>query len=249
MGFLDIIRGWVYKRVLSQSAKHKTFDIIEVRTKELTLTYVNMETDVRIENSFFLPITILSIETDIVNAAGTRVGKMSYREPKRLKGHASEIFTTRSKMSNITAFFHALQHLLSMSVTMRSVGTAKIKFLWWVFEIPVDDTFEVKPSQVKLTEELSEAEKQQRAERRKKEQEEREQRRAERMKPKEKSKKPEGTDLGSPTPVPLEENTMTVSLNEDAILDIPLEITNEPTIQADPDEKKDELQPEDEETK
>ena len=96
-----------------------------------------METDVRIENSFFLPITILSIETDIINAAGTRVGKMSYDQPKRLKGNSSEVFTTRSKMSNITAFFNALSHLLAISVTMRSVGTAKIKFLWMTFAIPV----------------------------------------------------------------------------------------------------------------
>jgi hypothetical protein len=113
----------------------------------------------------------------------------------------------------------------------------------------VDDTFEVKPSQVKLTEELSEAEKQKRAEKRRLEQLEREQRRAERLKEKTKSKKPEGADMESPAPVPIEENTLQVELDVEAIKDIPLEITNEPAIHTAPEEKKDDLQKDDEKTK
>jgi hypothetical protein len=233
MGLGDIIRGWIYKLVLKRSAGRKTFDIIEVRTKELTLTYINMETDVRIQNTFFLPITIESIETDIVNAAGTRVGKMTYNQPRRLKGNSSEVFTTRSKMSNITAFFNALQHLLSMPVSLRSIGTARVKVLWFTINIPVDDTFEVLPTQVRMTEELSEEEKQRRAERRQKEQEEREQRRAEKAKRKESQATKEEPEK---TEAPIEENTLQVELNAEAITDIPLEIVNDTPATPDPEQ-------------
>ena len=52
--------------------------------------------------------------------------------------------------------------MLSTLVTL----TCLIQFLWWTFEVPVDDRFEVKPHQVKMVEPMTEEEKQAKALRR-----------------------------------------------------------------------------------
>lgn len=228
MGLGNFLYKWIHRRVVQFASGNRAFDIIEVRTKELTLTYVNTETDIRIRNDFFLPITILSIETDIINSAGTRVGKMSYCEPKRLKGHSSAVFTTRSKLSNITAFFHALQHLLAMPVSMRSVGTAQIKLLWWTFAIPVDDTFELRSSQVRLTEPVSEEEKKRRTEKR-------EQQKAER----EKRKQEKGDRKQEPTFT--EDNTMSLEIDAQAVEKLPDVVPDSPATEPDKEPSPDQL--------
>jgi hypothetical protein len=91
------------------------------------------------------------------------------------------IFTTQSKMSNITAFFNLLSRLLTLKISIRSVGYAKIKVLWFVVDVPVDDTFEILPSQLKVVEELSEEEKQKLAEEKRIRKEIREQKRLEKL--------------------------------------------------------------------
>lgn len=218
MGLARFLYNWLHRRVLKHASGNRAFDIIEVRTKELTLTYVNTETDIRIRNDFFLPVTILSIETDIFNPGGVRVGKMTYREPKRLKGHSSAVFTTRSRLSNITAFFHALQHLLAMPVKMRSVGTARIKLLWWTFEVPVDDTFELRSNQVKLTEPVSEEEKQRRAAKR-------EERR------KASARKQESAE---PETAAVEDNTLSITIAPEAEAALPEKLPGTPDAEPEP---------------
>lgn len=157
------IKRWIHKIVIKQAQSRPMVDIIEVRTKKIGLTQVETETDIRITNSFFLPIKILSIVTDVYNSSDLVIGKMNYHYPKKIKGNSSEIFTTTTHLSNISAFFQALNHLLSFSVQMRSIGTCIIQFLWWQFEVPVDDRFEVKPNQVKIVEPMTEEEKEAKA--------------------------------------------------------------------------------------
>ncbi|MCB9033277.1 MAG: hypothetical protein H6553_05525 [Chitinophagales bacterium] len=160
------IKRWIHKIVIKKAQSRPMVDIIEVRTKKIGLTQVETETDIRITNSFFLPIKILSIETDVYNSSDLVIGRMNYHYPKKIKGNSTEIFKTTTHLSNISAFFQALNHLLSFSVQMRSVGTCLIQFLWWTFEVPVDDRFEVKPHQVKMVEPMTEEEKQAKALRR-----------------------------------------------------------------------------------
>jgi guanylate kinase len=42
---------------------------------------------------------------------------------------------------------------------MRSVGVARIKILWFIIEIPIDDTFIIHPKKVKIIKDLTEEEK------------------------------------------------------------------------------------------
>ena len=51
--------------ILKKATANKMIDIVEVRTQEIGLTSVRTETDIRIKNSFFLPITILSIKIPV----------------------------------------------------------------------------------------------------------------------------------------------------------------------------------------
>lgn len=150
MKILQYIKKKLAAYILSKSSGKKMIDIVEVRTKEIGLTSVKTETDIKIVNSFFLPITILSIQTDLLNRDGLKVGRMNYVQHQKIKGNSEEILTTNSEISIITSLFQALSTLLAQSIKMQSVGVAKIKFLWWTFDIPIDDYFEIHPSKLKI---------------------------------------------------------------------------------------------------
>ncbi len=155
---IQFIKDKIKAFVVKKATANKMIDIVEVRTKDIGLTQVTTETDIRISNSFFLPISILSIKTDLLNRDGLKVGRMSYDVPRKIKGNSHEVLTTTSQISIITSLFQALSSLLSQHITMQSVGVASIKFLWWTFEIPVNDFFEIHPSKLKIVRELTEEE-------------------------------------------------------------------------------------------
>ena len=110
-----------------------------------------------------MPITILSIETILLNRNGIEIGAMNYNKPQKLKGKSELILTATSKISIITSIFQAISQLLAQPIKMRSVGISKIKILWFTIEIPVDDYFEIHPSKVKIVKDLTEEEKAERA--------------------------------------------------------------------------------------
>ena len=144
--------------VLKKASANKMIDIVEVRTKEIGLTQVTTETDIRIANSFFLPITILSLSTNLLNRDGLKIGKMSYENPTIIKRKSDEILTTISQISIITSLFQVLSTLLMQDINMRSVGIARVKILWIIFEIPIDDTFIIHPSKLKIVKDETEEE-------------------------------------------------------------------------------------------
>jgi hypothetical protein len=144
--------------ILKKAAANKMIDIVEVRTKDIGLTQVTTETDIRIVNSFLLPITIVSIQTDLLNREGLKIGKMIYEQPRKIKSKSDEVLTTLSQISIITSLFQAISTLLMQDINMRSVGFARVKILWWYIDIPVDDTFIIHPKKVKIIKELTEEE-------------------------------------------------------------------------------------------
>lgn len=139
--------------VIRKTVKHKLIDIVEVRTKEIGLTSVKTETDIRIQNSFILSIKVLSIQTDLLNRDGIKVGHLSYEHPIKIKSKSDAILTTNSEISIITSLFQVISSILSHPIRVQSVGVAQIQFLWWVFEIPVNDAFEIHPSKLKIIKE------------------------------------------------------------------------------------------------
>jgi hypothetical protein len=159
MGILQKITDLIKAYIIARASKGKMIDIVEVRTKEIGLTKVVTETDIRIQNSFFLPITIVSIQTDLLNRDGLKVGRMSYTRPKKIKGNSHELLTTTSEISIITSIFQAISRLLSQNILMQSVGKAQVKVLWWIVEIPVNDSFEIHPEKLKILREETEEEK------------------------------------------------------------------------------------------
>lgn len=163
MNILQFIKQKISAYILKKATQNKTIDIVEVRTQEIGLTSVITETDIRIKNSFFLPITILSIETKLLNRDGVEIGAMNYKQPQKLKGNSELILTATSRISIITSIFQAISQLFAHSIKMRSVGVSKIKVFWFTIEIPVDDYFEVHPSKVKIVKDLTEEEKAERA--------------------------------------------------------------------------------------
>jgi hypothetical protein len=155
---LKKIKQKIVAYIIAKASSSKMIDIVEVRTKEIGLTTVITETDIRIQNSFFLPITIVSIQTDLLNRDGLKVGRMSYTQPKKINGKSHELLTTTSEISIITSIFQAISRLLSQHIMMQSVGKAQVKFLWWIIEIPVNDSFEIHPSKLKIGKEETEEE-------------------------------------------------------------------------------------------
>ena len=138
---LDFIKNKIKAFILSKASSNKMIDIVEVRTGEIGLSYVTTETDIRIINSFFLPLTIESIKTELMNRDGLKIGSMSYEKPRKIKAKSEEILTTTSQISTITSLFQALTTLLKQDINMHSVGIARVKILWFIFEIPINDTF------------------------------------------------------------------------------------------------------------
>lgn len=155
---LKFIVNKIREYVIKKTADNKLVDIVEVRTKEIGLTSVKTETDICIHNLFFLPISVLSIETDLLNRDGQKVGKLSYAHPIKIKRKENAILTTASEISIITSLFQALSSILSHPIKIQSVGIARLKFLWWTFKIPLNDAFEIHPSKVKIIKEESEEE-------------------------------------------------------------------------------------------
>ncbi|HNK11504.1 MAG TPA: hypothetical protein PK952_05705 [Chitinophagales bacterium] len=150
MTFIEKINKIITQYIIRKASKNKAVDIVEVRTKQLGLLSVVNETDLCIKNTLFIPYRLLSIETDLLNKDGIKVGKMSYDKPIRVKGNAEVVFTTVSEISIITSFFQALSNLLSQPIWMRSVGIAKVKVLWWTIDLPIDDVFEIQTSKIKI---------------------------------------------------------------------------------------------------
>lgn len=158
MGFIQQIKNAIKQYIIRRASQHKAVDIVEVRTKQIGLLKVLTETDLLIKNTFFLPYTLLSIQTDLLNKDGLKVGKMTYNQPTKVKGNSELVFTTSSEISIITSLFQALSNLLSQPVWMRSVGIATVKILWFTIELPVDDTFEIHPSKLKIVKDETEEE-------------------------------------------------------------------------------------------
>lgn len=154
----QFIKNKIKSFILKKAAANKMIDIVEVRTKDIGLTQVTTETDIRIVNSFLLPITIVSIQTDLLNREGLKIGKMIYEQPRKIKSKSDEVLTTLSQISIITSLFQAISTLLMQDINMRSVGFARVKILWWYIDIPVDDTFIIHPKKVKIIKELTEEE-------------------------------------------------------------------------------------------
>lgn len=159
MSILQKITNILKRYIIKRASEHKAVDIVEVRTKQIGLLSVRSETDLCIRNSFFLPYTLLSIETDLLNKDGLKVGKMTFDKATKVKAKSELVFTTTSEISIITSLFQALSNLLSQTIWMRSVGIAKVKVLWFTVELPVDDVFEIQPSKLKITKEETEEEK------------------------------------------------------------------------------------------
>lgn len=159
MGIIRKVNNVIKRYIIKRAAAHKAVDIVEVRTKQLGLLSVLSETDLCIKNSFFLPYTLISIKTNLLNKDGLRVGKMLFDTPTKVKGNSELIFTTTSEISIITSLFQALSNLLSQPIWMRSVGIATVKVLWFTVELPVDDIFEIHPSKLKVLKEETEEEK------------------------------------------------------------------------------------------
>ncbi|MFN8239086.1 MAG: hypothetical protein U0T77_13030 [Chitinophagales bacterium] len=227
---IEYIKNKIKAFVIRRATANKLIDIVEVRTKEIGLTSVKTETDIRIRNTFFLSITILSIKTDLLNRDGLKVGRMSYATPQKIKGNSDEVLTTSSEISIITSLFQAISTLLSQHIKMKSVGVAQVKFLWWVFDIPVNDTFEIHPSKLKITQPETEEE---RAERLKKEAEwkaqyelEYEKRKTEREQKRAEWKEDILKRRYKENYIPKEQR-LTIDNGQVTIQDVPLVITNE----------------------
>lgn len=158
MRLLSYINEKIKQFIIKRASKHKLVDIVQVRTKEIGLLSVQTETDLRITNSIFLPYTILSIHTDLLNKDELKIGKMVYDKPIKIKGNSEVVLSTTSEISIITSFFQALSNLLSHPIWIRSVGIAMVKVLWFTIELPVDDVFEIQPSKIKILKEETEEE-------------------------------------------------------------------------------------------
>lgn len=176
MNIFQRIRQSILDNIIRKATSNHMVDIVEVRTKEIRLGSVLTETDIRITNTFFLPVTILSIHTELRNRDGMKVGRMKYDQPRKLAGHSQQILTTTSEVSIITSLFQALSTLLMQPVKMQSVGIARVKWLWWTFDIPVDDRFEIHPGKLKIVKEETEEERQARKQKERAWREERERR-------------------------------------------------------------------------
>lgn len=224
MGFVQNIRQKIVDFIVKKAIENRTIDILEVRTKAINLTYVDLETDIKISNSFFLPIKVLEIKTDIVNTAELKIGALHYNKVQKIKGHQSAIFTTHTQISNITALFNLISKLLTLSIKMRSVGVAKIKVFWFVVEIPIDDVFEIKSHQLRIIGELTPEEKAEREALKKIKKDAYEQKKTERkqkrleIKEKKKHKSAESEDA---------ENTLDIAINEDALKSMEKELDDE----------------------
>ncbi len=158
MNLIERIKNKIKAYIIKRASRHKAIDIVEVRTKQVGLLSVHSETDLLIKNSFFLTYTLLSIQTDLLNKDGLKVGKMIFNKPTKVKGNSELVFTTSSEISIITSLFQALSNLLSQTIWMRSVGIATVKILWFTIELPVDDVFEIHPSKLKLVKDETEEE-------------------------------------------------------------------------------------------
>lgn len=224
MGFVQNIRQKIVDFIVKKAIENRTIDILEVRTKAINLTYVDLETDIKISNSFFLPIKVLEIKTDIVNTAELKIGALHYNKVQKIKGHQSAIFTTHTQISNITALFNLISKLLTLSIKMRSVGVAKIKVFWFVVEIPVDDVFEIKSHQLRIIGELTPEEKAEREALKKIKKDAYEQKKTER-----KQKRLEIKELKRQKSAESEdaENTLDITINEDALKSMEKELDDE----------------------
>ncbi len=224
MGLIQNIRHKIVDFIVKKAIENRTVDILEVRTKAINLTYVDLETDIKISNSFFLPIKVLEIKTDIINTAELKIGALHYDKVQKIKGHQSAIFTTHTQISNITALFNLISKLLTLSIKMRSVGIAKIKVFWFVVDIPVDDVFEIKSHQLRIIGELTAEEKAAREEQKKVKKDAYEQKKTERKQKRleiKEQKKQKSEDMKDA------ENTMDITINEDALKSMEKELDDE----------------------
>lgn len=153
---------WLNSKIIAyitqKAQQQRSVDIIEVKVKEIGLLSVKSETILKLENTFILPIQILTIEANLYNG-DVLVGEMNYNTPQKIPKKSSITISTISEISIITSFFQLISNFLSQPIKLRSIGKARLKTLWWIIEIDVDDTFIVLPHQLKIGKDLTEEEK------------------------------------------------------------------------------------------
>ncbi|MBK7138742.1 MAG: hypothetical protein IPH74_06860 [Bacteroidetes bacterium] len=75
------INNKIRQYIIKRASEQRSVDIIEVKVKEIGLLSVKSETRIRFENTFFLPIEIISIKTELYNGT-VEVGEMNYETPQ-----------------------------------------------------------------------------------------------------------------------------------------------------------------------
>src|SRR6478672_11929710 len=93
------IQQYIKAYIVRKASANSKVDIVEVRKKDVGISTVTTETDIRIQNSSFLPFTILSLKTDLLNRDGLKIGEMNYSHPVKIKSNSDQVITTISQIS------------------------------------------------------------------------------------------------------------------------------------------------------
>lgn len=154
-------------------------EIVKIVTRDIGLSYVDMETHVEIRNKFFVPYHLEEVRLTYYNDANQNIGYLHFEGPVRIGAYRNEVVKMPSKMSNITALFNGVRLLVSDNIKTRTVGITRIRLFGMSFEFPIDDVMIVNRDKI-VSEELTEEEQLRRREIREKRDAERHRKKAER---------------------------------------------------------------------
>ena len=173
------LHGLINRILLKVVDVNDTNDVLKIITKEIGLSWVEMENHVEIHNKFIIPYRLEEVKLTYYNDAGQNVGYLHYKGSTKIPALRKTVVKMPAKMSNITALFNAARLLITDNIKTRTVGSSRIRLLGMTFELPIDDVMVVDKSKI-VSEELDEEEKQRRLEEKAERERQRQIRRAER---------------------------------------------------------------------
>jgi flagellar biosynthesis GTPase FlhF len=159
--FILYIHGLLNRLLVRIVDVSETNDVLKVVTKEIGLSWVDMENHVEIHNRFFIPYYLEEVKLTYYNDANQNIGFLHFEGPLKIPAYQKRLVKMPAKMSSITGLFNGVRLLVTDNIKTRTIGTSRIRFFGVSFVLPIDDIMVIDKEKI-VSEELDEAEKERR---------------------------------------------------------------------------------------
>ncbi len=148
---------WLNKLLIRIVDVSGSNEIVKVITKNVGLTWVEMENHVEVKNTFFIPYRLEEVKLTYYNDSNQNIGYLHYKGSVRLGAYSKKTVIMPAKMSNITALFNMVRLIVLTDIKTKTVGTSTISIFGMRFILPINDIMIIDKDKIEMEDEETRA--------------------------------------------------------------------------------------------